>query len=212
MVKDLLQLGVKFFLTYLCMIVVFQIMDIVLSRECGVLSVTQYNVAYKYFSVIYMVMVLIVNPMWCAFTDAYTRKDYIWMRSVLKNLEKCVLIAIGICVIMLALSQVAYHLWVGEKVEISNILSFGVMMYVIAQIIGALYLNLINGVGTIWIQFLIYLVFACISYPLMTVCCRYLGPVGIVVVPGLVYSAQAIIGRIQLWKIINNKASGIWLK
>lgn len=212
LVKNIIGLGFKFFMIYLCLIAIFQIMNIILSRVCGPIAVTEYNVCYKYFSVAYMVAVIVVSPMWAAFTDAYTQKDFAWMRSMLRKLELGILIGIATCVVALALSPWAFKLWLGDSVTVHFALSVGVMVYVIAQIAGAVYMNFINGCGTVRIQFLIYLIFALVSFPVMTLCCRMFGTIGIIIVPSVVYLTQAIMGRIQINKIINQTATGIWIK
>ena len=42
------------------MLIIFQIVNIVISRELGALAVTQFNVAEKYFNIIYMVINIIM--------------------------------------------------------------------------------------------------------------------------------------------------------
>jgi len=212
LIKDLLSLGFKFFVIYICLIVIFQLMNIVLSRECGAESVTEYNISYKYFSIIYMAFVIIVSPMWSAFTDAYTKKDYDWMRKVVSKFEKMLLYGMGVCILMLLLSSFAYRIWIGDEIHIGLVLSIFTCIYTYTQVVGALYMYLINGIGAVRLQFIIYLLFAIVSYPLMTFSCREFGVVGIVFVPSLVYIFQAIIGRKQVWKILNQSASGVWLK
>lgn len=212
LIRNIMGLGIKFFLIYLCLIVIFQLMNIILSRECGTVAVTQYNVTYKYFSIAYMVAVIMVSPMWAAFTDAYTQRDFEWMRGMVRKLEKGIVIGFVVCILGFLFSSIAFKLWIGDSVMISTTLSFGVMIYVIVQIAGAVYMQMINGCGTMHIQFIIYLLFAVISYPLMVISCKFLGTVGIVVVPALVYAVQAIFGRIQINKIINQTATGVWKK
>ena len=187
-------------------------MNIVLSRECGSEAVTQYNIAYKYFSVIYMAIVIVVSPMWAAFTDAYTKKEYGWMHNTLKKLEYGILLSICTLSLMLVVSQFLYKIWIGDSVHITMLLSFSVMIYVAAQVMGAVYMHLINGIGAIRLQFYIYLFFSLVSFPLMTISCRIFGIEGIVIIPTLVYVMQALVGRIQLRKILDRTASGIWIK
>lgn len=212
LIKDLFGLGVRFFIIYICLIFIFQMMNIVLSRECGSEAVTEYNIAYKYFSVIYMAIIIVVSPMWAAFTDAYTKKEYDWMFNTLKKLEYCILFSIFILVLMLTISQFLYKIWIGDSVRITMLLSLSVMIYVATQVMGAVYMHLINGIGVIRLQFYIYLFFSLLSFPLMTLSCRLFGVDGIVIVPSLVYVIQAIVGRVQLRKILNGTAAGIWLK
>lgn len=60
-------------------------MNIIISRVQGPEVVTQYNLAYRFFNVLLMVVVIVLNPFWSAFTEAYAKRDYNWMRSVRKN-------------------------------------------------------------------------------------------------------------------------------
>ena len=91
-------------------------------------------------------------------------------------------------------------------------LTIGMAVFLLVQSIGAVYAHLINGVGTIRIQLIVYVVFAVISWPLMQYSCRLYGLVGILVAPSLVYIVQAILGKIQIEKILNKTNTGIWNK
>lgn len=212
LIKNILNLGVKFFLIYICLLVIFHIINIVLSREFGPEAVTQYNVSHKYFNIIYMVMIIVITPFWSAFTDAYHKQDFIWMKKVLRKLELCWFAAFLGGFIMLIFSPMFFKFWIGDKVYIPNVLNVCMLVYVLTQTLGSLYMHLINGIGTIKLQFIIYIIFALISLPLLTLSCRIIGIQGILIIPSLVYLIQAIIGKIQLSKIINKKASGIWNK
>lgn len=212
LIKNIMGIGLKFFAIYLCLIIVFQLMNIVLSREVGPLAVTQYNIASRYFNVAYMFAMIVVTPMWAAFTDAYTKRDFSWMNSTVKKFEKAILFSIGILTLMCTVSPFIYKIWIGDNVQVSLILSAATAVLILSQIAGAVYMSLLNGIGAVSIQFLIYLLFAIVAFPLMTLCCREFGVVGITFVPTAVYFFQAIIGRIQIWKIINKTATGLWLK
>ena len=212
LVKGVVSLGAKFFLIYLCLIAVFQVVNIVISREIGIYAVTQYNIANKYFNIIYMVMIMIITPLWSAFTDAYTKEDYAWMCGMMNKMEKC----IGICfvagLIMLALSSSFYDIWIGDSVTIPFSLSLVMFLFILAQTFGNVYMYMINGIGTVRLQMIIYVAFALLSWPLFTFASRLFGLNGIVLVPALVYFFQGVIGKIQMQKLMNKSASGIWLK
>ena len=212
LVKNILSLGIKFFLIFLSSIAIFQIINIVLSREIGPTAVTEYNVAYKYFSIIYSCMSIIIAPFWSAFTDAYYKKDYVWMRQTTSKLEKTWLLSIVAGVVMLAISPWVYSVWIGESVNVSFFLSFGVLAYVITQSLGSIYMHIINGLGTIRLQLIVYCLFALVSWPLLNLLCRSFGIAGIVILPSVVYLTQAIICKIQISKLFSGTASGIWTK
>lgn len=212
LIKNIMGLGVNFFIIYICLILVFQLVNIALSREAGPEAVTQYNVAFKYFNVLYMVMTIIVSPYWSAFTDAYTKGDYSWMKSTLRLLEKILFISVISSIIMLCLSSLFYKIWMGDSVEIEFTLSLALMMMTIASNFGIVYMSIINGIGTIRIQLIIYLLFAFSSWPLLVLTVRYGGVPAVVIMPTMCYFIQAIFGRIQIKKLLAGTANGIWLK
>ncbi len=212
LIGNILNIGIQFFFIYICLILIFQIINLVIARELGPDAVTQYNIAYKYFHLLYMVMVIIITPFWSAFTDAYTQKDYKWMKSTLHKLELCSMCAIGAGAFLLAISPVFFKFWVGESVHVPFFLSVTVLLYMLTQSIAAVYMQLINGIGTIRLQLIIYIVFAVISWPMTTLSCRLFGVYGASLVPIVVYIVQAVFGRIQLKMLLNNSATGIWNK
>lgn len=205
-------LGAQFFVISLCLIIIFQVVNIVLSRELGPVSVTEYNVANRYFNVLYMFTNIVVTPFWSAFTDAYTQKDFTWMKKTLGRLEKLWLLALGSGIIMLAVSPFFYNIWIGDDVNVSFLLSFSVMIMILSRTLGNIYMFMINGIGTIRIQLITYIVFAVIAWPSLVYSCRWFGVCGIVIVPTIVYLIQSLLARIQLNKHISKTAQGIWLR
>lgn len=212
LIRDILGIGLQFFIIYLCMIFIFQIINIIISREIGPEAVTEYNIAYKYFALLYTIFIIILTPFWSAYTDAYKRNDFSWMARTMKALEYMWIGIAIIGVLMLIFARYVYIVWVGNDVEISQRLSLYVYIYVMVLNLGNMYMYLINGIGTVRIQLLIYLSFAIVSWPLMTLACRLWGVEGIVFVPTIVLLFQTLFGKIQLRKILSKTAKGIWLK
>lgn len=212
LVKNILSLGIKFFLIFLSSIAIFQIINIVISREVGPTAVTEYNIAHKYFSVIYSVMSIIIAPFWSAFTDAYYKEDYIWMRQTTKRLEKTWWLCIIAGLIMLIASPWIYRIWIGDSVKVPFLLSLGVLVYVMSQSLGSIYMHIINGLGTIRLQLIVYCTFAIVSWPLLNIFCHAFGIAGIVILPSIVYLTQALVCKMQISKLLNHTATGIWKK
>jgi polysaccharide biosynthesis protein len=212
LVRSVVGLGGQFFVVMFSMLFIFQLTNIILSRVQGPEAVTQYNIAYKYFNVLNMAANIILTPFWSAFTDAYIKRDYNWMRGTLEKLEKLWLLCIPILVLMVLSSDLLYKFWIGDSVAVSFSLSFCMAIYVLCQTGGNMYMFLINGTSKIRLQLIIYLSFALVSIPLMKYCCKYYGIEGILIVPTTVFILQAFIGRVQILKMINGTAKGIWLK
>lgn len=212
LIRNILGLGLQFFIIYLCLIVIFQMLNIVISRELGPDAVTEYNIAYKYFHVLNNVIIIILTPFWSAFTDAYTKREYAWMKGTVRKLEKLWAISSVGYLVMFVLSQPFYRLWIGTDVNVSSSLSLAVVIYFIIYNLGNIYMYVINGIGTIRIQLITYIIIALIAWPLMIFACESLGLVGIVVIPALTMLVQAVLGKIQLTKLLSHSAHGVWEK
>ena len=212
LVKDIVNLGWKFFVININLLIIFQLVNVFLSREAGPESVTLYNLSYKYFNIIYMVAVIVLTPYWSAFTDAYIRKDYAWMKQSLKTLERLCAIAAIFGGIMLMFSSWFYRVWLGESVIIPFKLSAVVFAYVMSSVVANVYMYLINGIGTIKLQLITYICYVVISVPLLIYSCRYFGVYGAVISPMVIYVIQAILGKIQIDKLLSQTAYGLWAK
>lgn len=210
LIKDIMNIGIQFFIIYLCMLIIFQFINLMISRELGPAAVTEYNVAYKYFNIAYSVMAIILSPFWSAFTDAYHKQDYVWMKKAKKALE--IIWSCEVCsvILMIVISPWFYRIWIGDAITVRVGLTIIMSVYILAQSLGAVYMNLINGIGKIRLQLIIYIAFAIVSWPLMQYFCQIGGLLGILAVPTMAYSAQALLGKIQIEKLLKQNSKGIW--
>lgn len=212
LVKNILSLGIQFFFINISLVLIFQMLNIVISREIGPEAVTQYNISYKYFHLLYVVYIIIITPFWSAFTNAYKSNEIKWMNNVMSSLEKICILFFFAAILMTLLSQLFFKLWIGDSVYIPLNLNICVAIYIYLQVLSSTYMYLINGIGTIRLQLIIYIAYAIVAWPLISYSCRYFGIYGIVIFPSVVYLTQAIVCRIQLKKIMHNSATGLWVK
>lgn len=210
--KKIVGMGGQFFLIMMCMLLIFQFTNIIISRELGPESVTLYNVTYKLFHIVEMVAMIVLAPIWSAYTDAYTRKDFAWMKRSATKLERMGLITFPVLALLTVISPFVFSLWLGEGVETSIRVSIAIAFFTFCKIMGAIYMHQLNGTGKVRIQLITYAVIATFAIPVMIYSSRQWGLVGIVFVPSIAFFAQFIICRIQLNKIINQTATGIWNK
>ena len=85
-------------------------------------------------------------------------------------------------------------------------------LYVMFQTVANIYMYLINGTSKVRVQLIVYASFALISVPMIVLSCHSFGIAGAVIVPALVYAIQAIVGKVQITKLIEGRATGIWNK
>ncbi len=210
--KNIIGLGSKFFFIMVFMLLIFQLINVIISRVEGAERVTEYNIAYKYFNVLLMFAMIILQPFWSSFTDAYTKKDFQWMKQVLKKLEIFGLLSIPVIIIMILCSNFAYDIWLDGAVKVDIMMTISVAFYFFCCIIANVYMVLINGTGKVFIQMIIYGIFAVLAFPLMYLLCETYNSSVMMLIPSLVYIVQAISGKIQLTKIIQNTDTGLWAK
>ena len=74
--KDLLGLGLQFFIIQIGCLILFATANVMISQMFGPDQVTIYNLSYKYFSVLTMAFSIVISPLWSAITEAYVRKDF----------------------------------------------------------------------------------------------------------------------------------------
>lgn len=212
LVSSITNLGFQFFFISVSLIFIFQIMNIVISRELGPDAVTEYNIAYKYLYNLTILVVIIITPFWSAFTDAYYKSDFQWMERSIKKLETIWLLSVLGSIVMILLADFFYEIWIGKDVQVHLSTTISIAIYITIFNIGHIYMYLINGIGTIRIQLIIYLVIALMAWPLMVLSCRLFGLPGVVIVPSMAILLQAVFGKIQISKIIHGHAHGLWMK
>ena len=209
-VKELFGLGVKFFIIQIQVVIMFQTTNILISNISGPNEVTYYNIAYRYLNAGLMVFNIILTPLWPAFTDAYTKKDFSWMKSIYRKMMKVWYVsALGIFLMAVA-SPIAYKLWIGHKVEIPLMMTVLVALYVVLHSLNSLNTILINGIGLVKLQTYVTLIGLFCHIPLSYLIGYYIGGYGVLVSLILIIVIYLVFFTIQLNKLLNKKASGIW--
>ena len=212
--KELFNLGARFFLIQIQVVILFQCTNILISNVSGPEDVTAYNIAYKYISIAMMVYTIVLSPLWPAFTDAYTKQDYTWMRNVYRKMTKVYLMSVGIMLLMVAISPIVYKIWIEDKAEIPFSMTLWICIYMIIYNWDSLQVNLINGIGTIKLQTYVTIIGLVVHIPLAVCLGRYagMGAIGVVISMILINTIYSSFFTIQINKILKQKAFGIWGK
>jgi O-antigen/teichoic acid export membrane protein len=213
--KNIMNLGLKFFVIQIAMIVMFSTDNVIISQLYTPAQVTPYNISYKYFTVITMVFTIIVSPLWSAYTEAWVKHDYGWIKNTIKKLKIIwVLFALGI-IVMIFVSPLAYKLLTGgTSVVIPFFLTICMAMYVAIRAYGDIYVNFINGTGKVKLQFYSAIIAALLNIPLCIFFAKNLnlGISGIILATLICISFGPVLAPIQYKKLINGTATGIWNK
>jgi O-antigen/teichoic acid export membrane protein len=210
--RDLMTLGIKFFVLQIAAIVIYQTSNIIIAQLFGPAQVTPYNIAYKYFSVVPMFMGIILMPFWSAFTEAWIKKDIEWIKNTMKKLRIIWFLLTIATLIMLVFSDLIYRLWVGKEIVVPISLSISIAAYVIIYSWNGIFINFLNGVGIIKLQLYSGIWGMVLNIPLAIYLGRTLGIIGVVLPTVFLGAINMIWSSIQYKKIINFTAKGIWAK
>ena len=215
-VSGILSLGIKFFVLQVITIVLFQANSVIITRVAGPEAVVEYNMAFKYISVLTMVFNIVITPVWSATTDAYVRSDFDWIRKTLSISRKICLLTVGVGFIMALLSKQVYTLWLGKDViEISYTTTSLVLLYISFEMLYKVYGTIINGTGKVFAQMVITGVIAVCYVPLAVTLGRQFGLSGVLLANSLVFLLNYVWSRIQCNKLIQPDSAvkkGFWYK
>lgn len=165
-IKDLFSLGAKFFIIQLQLIVLYQSANILISNVSSPDDVTNYNIAYRYIFCGAMIFQIFLTPYWPAFTDAYAKGDFPWMRNSYRNLTKVYIsMCIGV-VAMVAISPIVYSLWIGQSDAVPWNMTISVAVFTILNAWVQIQTYLINGIGDIKLQTIVTSVGLVLQIPL----------------------------------------------
>lgn len=211
---ELFQIGGSFLVIQVAGTLLFTTDNFLINYFFGAEEVTTFNIAYKYFMIPVVAIYIISTPYWSGFTDAYYRKKFDWIKKSLSSLLKISLLVVFFTVIMIVFSEEFFALWVGKMIVVPFILTILVGINTILKVMLEPLIMLINGVGKLRIQMYAALLSSIMNIPLSIFLSVHLklGVSGVVLASLVSTLIGVIIYPIQVRKILNKSAKGIWRK
>lgn len=200
--KPLMNLGVKFFIIQIAVLIIFQTDYIIISKLFSPEEVTPYHIAHRYFSVVGIFFGVIIAPFWSAFTEAFAKNDFIWIKSILRKLLLLMIPIIFIIVIMAILNRPVIQLWVGIEIQWSLLVLMAV--FTIIGIWNNIFAYFLNGISEIKIQIITSILAGIINIPLSIILAKYFGlnSAGVIFATIISLSFFAVLGPIQTYIIL----------
>lgn len=212
-VSGILGLGMKFFVLQMITIVLFQANSIIIARVVNPEAVVEYNLAFKYVSLLTMIFTIVITPVWSATTDAYIRNDFTWIKKTISFSQKVCIISIIIGILMLIISKFIYGIWLGkDAIDISYSTTGLILLYISFEMLYKVYGTIINGIGKVFAQMILTGIIAIVYIPLALFLGSSWGLSGVLIANVIVFSVNYIWAKMQCNKLINQTATGIWNK
>ncbi len=213
--KDLLNLGLFFFVIQIAFIIQFQTANIIIAQNFSTADVVSYNVVYKYFGVLEMIAVIFVTPFWSASTEAFFKGEISWIKSSIKYYNVLNLLLVGMSMVMLLLASNVYDLWLGKgTVHIDFQLSFWGFLFFNVTIFSNIYVAFLNGISALRLQFFASLIspFVYIFSCLVLIKYFHIGVHAVFIAAIIANFNGFILAPIQYFQIIEKNKRGIWAK
>ncbi|HVS93268.1 MAG TPA: oligosaccharide flippase family protein [Mucilaginibacter sp.] len=208
--KRLLNVGGVFFIIQVGALILYETDNIVIAKTLGPADVTIFNIAFKYFSILTVVLAIVMTPYWSAFTDAYAKKDMDWIRNSMKKMRRLWLYATIAALVLCGISNIVYKLWVGTS--ISFWISLSLAINVSVQTWQIIHSYMLNGVGKLRVQLVLVVIAGILNIPLSVILIGQIGIPGTVVANIVLQLLMNAVLTYQCRLIMEEKASGVWAK
>ncbi len=212
-IRDIYSLGLKYFTGQLSSLIVFSTASFLLSHYVNPVEAAVYNTAWTYFGLVVTFNSMVLTPLVAAVTDAFVKGEDMWITNIYKkiNIYSWMLTVASLC--LLAVSQIAFHLWVGEKIIVPWGLSIVMTAYFICNIWVTPYNNFLGGVGKMNVSVIISFCKIALFFPVAIAMIKLWQSTGLIIAILVVNTLpNMIFGIYQYHLVINHKAKGIWNK
>ncbi|MBO9682920.1 MAG: MATE family efflux transporter, partial [Flavisolibacter sp.] len=166
-VRNVLGLGVKFFILQITTLVIYQTDTIIVTQYLGPSEVTPYNLANRYFYFIYFIFSLAITPYWPAFTEAYVKNDFHWISKSLKRLINACFIATAATFLMFWVAFYFIPVWSRHSFNIYHYIPLLITSacYVILMFFNSVLSTFLNATSKLNIQLSVQVLLSLISIP-----------------------------------------------
>ena len=182
-INNILQLGISFFIIQISAVIIFTTDNMIITQLFGPSEVTAYNIVKKLFNIIIMGHTIVVTPLWSAYTEANSKKDFAWMRLTLKRTNYLMVLIIVAISSLILLSKPIINIWIGKYVEIPVGLVLAMALYTLVHVWNNNYSYLLNGIGRVRISSFVATLGAIINIPVSVFLAKYLnmGTIGVII-------------------------------
>ncbi|MBN2572600.1 MAG: MATE family efflux transporter [Ignavibacteriales bacterium] len=210
--KHITSLGFKFFVIQIATLIILATDNLIITQILGPESVSVYQVAFRYFSMVPLAFGIILTPMWSAYTEAYVKEDFVWIKNAIRKIIYIWFFLIFATFLMVLFSDFVYSLMTKDKFTIPFLLTISLAIYTVLNNWNNIFAYFINGVGKISLSFYFAIFTAIVKIPLSIYFALNLnlGISGVILATSACLIIGAIWTPIQLKKILNKTDKGIW--
>jgi len=201
LLKSTLKLSTGFFIVQIQVIIISFTDTIIINKYLGNYEVTRYNLVYKLFSAIIILLSLVSMPLWTVFTEAFEKKDNLWIKNVFKRFNYIIVVAALVFILLGVFINPILYIWTHHNYQIPALLVTGMIIYNVAYAWNYNYSVFLNSISAIRVQLPYLIITSILNIPL----CIYfihlgLGSAGVVLASAVCVLPFSIFGPYVAYK------------
>lgn len=201
-IGDLMSSGMGFFILQLSGIIVFNSDNLVIAHYLGAADVTPYSVAWKLASYAAVLQTAVLPSLWPAYSEAYARGDYDWVRRTFWNTVRIALGAVAIATVILALCGKWIIRWyAGPAAVPGTLLLFAICAWTLLCAGMDLEACLLAAINRIRMQGILSIIAAALNIVLSIYLVKRLGSLGVILATILSYLLILVVPQtVIVWR------------
>jgi O-antigen/teichoic acid export membrane protein len=205
-IYDITKLGINFFIIQIAVIVIFNTGNIIIAQLFSAEEVTPYSVLYRLFNFLTIFFGMILTPFWSAYTEAYAKRDFEWMRKSIMQLNQLMIPTLVVVTLIGFFAEKIILLWTKEVFQYDFLLISLMSLYAIIAIWNNIYSFFLNGIGRTKEQLVTAAIGAVINIPLSIFFAKYLqlGSAGVMLSMIICLGLFSVVGPIATFNEISN--------
>jgi O-antigen/teichoic acid export membrane protein len=163
------KIGFLFLILQIAATLGYQSDNLVISHFLGASYVPQYSIPMKLFMLIPLLLSFILSPLWPAYGEATTRKDFPWIRKTFfRSVKLALIVNVVPALLLIIFAPLIIHIWAGTNINPPFSLLLGLGIWTILISLGGPIAMLLNGANAIGIQVVCALLMG-VSNPLLSI-------------------------------------------
>lgn len=155
--SEVFGLGAAFFLAQILYMLIANTNEVFISSFFGSEHVVEYQVYYRLYSMVGMVMTLALTPIWSAVTLAFVKKDHSWLMRTFRRFELLALAVAAFELLLVPCTQFLFNIWLGDN-SVVALVPYALVFAVFGSLFAyqGVVSSFANGLGELSTQIICY--------------------------------------------------------
>jgi O-antigen/teichoic acid export membrane protein len=164
--KALLSIGSQFFVMQIAVLIIFTTDRMLIANWLGASYVPQYDVMSKLFMIFTIAASIILTPLHSACTDAYSKREFSWIKNKIRNLMYLYVVLLLALVVFYFIIGDIISIWIGNDFFYERKLAIAFSFYIALTVWNNIFSTVINSMSRLRLGVIYAILGALINIPL----------------------------------------------